>query len=311
MRTGKKIKRNLEVALADCLTQVARHLPRSTGLRVFSAIGGTAGRLLKHERRTALENLEIAFPDAPPAAREAIARAMFKSMGMNLFEFLNLEDSPKERLLGLIERIDGEEHLDEAYGAGKGLIVLTGHIGCWELMAAYYASRGYSVNVIGRELWEKRINERMVRMRESVGYRTIDRDSGGRDVIRVLRNKGIVAALIDQHTRVNGVYVPFFNRPAHTPTGVAKLALSTGAKILPMAIYMTPSRRHIIRILPAIDPPENVEDKERETEILTRDCSLAIEELIRYDPKQWVWFHKRWREPEQREMVKRSYAAVR
>ena len=112
--------------------------------------------------------------------------------------------------------------------------------------------------------------------------------------------------LIDQHTRVDGIYVPFFSRPAHTPTGVARLAQTTGAPILPMAIYMTERRRHMIRILPPIEA-NTAGNREEEVARITGLCSLAIEELIRFDPKQWVWFHKRWRTPDGAEV---GYALV-
>ncbi len=285
----------------------ARSLPRGAGLKVFSSIGGTAGRLMKTDRATALANLGIAFPQATPLFHRALVNAMYKTLGANMYEFLTLRGSSKERLTNLVERVDGLEYLDEAHGRGKGLIGVTGHIGCWELLAAYFANTGYEVNVVGRELWEKRINREVIKIRESVGYRTIDRDKGGKDLIRVLRRKGIVAVLIDQHTRVSGVYVPFFNKPAHTPTGVARLAMSTGATILPMAIYMTEAGKHAIRILPAIEMPDASLDRDEQTKIVTGRCSSAIEDLIRLDPKQWVWFHRRWREPEGMEA---NYAAV-
>lgn len=308
MRTRKKIKRNLEVWLAKSLMGFARILPREAGLKVFSGIGSLAGRLMRTDRRRAIDNLGIAFPEATPLFRRAMADAMFKALGANAYEFLNLGGSSAERLGSLVERVDGQEYFDEAYGRGEGLIVITGHIGCWELLAAYFATRGYLVNVVGRELWEKRLNRELIKIRESVGYRTIDRDTGGKELLRVLRKKkGIVAVLIDQHTRVSGIYVPFFNKPAHTPTGVARLALSTGTPILPMAIYMTPSRRHAIHTLPPIEMPEAALSRDEQTRVLTERCSNSIEELIRLDPKQWVWFHRRWREPEGMET---SYAAV-
>jgi len=297
VRRRKKIKRDLEVVLADGVYHFARHIPRGAGFRVFSALGDASWWLLRKDRARALQNLEIAFPDAPEPARKAIAKAMFKSIGQNAFEFFNLEGSSPERVTSLIDRVEGKEHLDAAYAAGTGLIAITGHIGCFELLAAYWANNGYQVNVVGRELWEKRINERLVRIRNSMGYRTIDRDSGGKEIVRLLRDRGVIAVLIDQHTRVSGVYVPFFNRPAHTPIGVAKLAIATGAKVLPMAIYMDRPGRHVIRILPAVDPPRDG-DKDEQARILTAECSRAIEDLVRFDPKQWVWFHKRWREPE-------------
>jgi KDO2-lipid IV(A) lauroyltransferase len=286
--------------------RLARRLPRQAGFKVFSAMGGTAGYLLKRDRQRALDNLGIAFPDMPLSFRRAMANAMFKSLGRNAFEFLNLEGSSKGRVMNLVERVEGLEHFVNAFDNRRGVIGITGHIGCWELLAAYFANRGYPVNVVGRELWEKRLNRELIKVRESVGYRTIDRDTGGREMMRVLRENRVLAVLIDQHTRVNGIYVPFFNRPAHTPTGVVRLARSTGATIVPMAIYMTRPGKHLIRVLPPIQWPASV-SRDREIEIVTERCSRAIEDLIRCDPKQWVWFHQRWREQEE---VGASYAVV-
>jgi KDO2-lipid IV(A) lauroyltransferase len=295
VKKKKKLKRNLEVLAFNGLVLLARSVPRRAGLAVFSALGSTASHLFRKDRQRALDNLASAFPETPGPVRDALAAAMFKTLGRNFFEFLNLEGSSRERLGGLVERVVGREHLDGTMAAGKGLIVITGHIGCWELLAGYFASRGYPVNVVGRELWERRLNERLLTIRESMGYRTIDRDSGGKEMIRALRDKQVVAVLIDQHTRVSGIYVPFFNRPAHTPVGIAKLAVATGAPILPMAIYIRRNGRHEIRILPPVESPGRAADKEEQIEELTRRCSGAVEELVRYDPTQWVWFHNRWR----------------
>jgi KDO2-lipid IV(A) lauroyltransferase len=304
MGRRKKIKRNLEVVAAKGLKGIACSLPRSTGLHVFSALGGVAGHLLRQDRRRAIDNLGIAFPDMPPSFRRAMTGAMFKSLGRNAYEFLTLEGSTRARLRDIVERVEGLEHMDAARARNQGVIGITGHIGCWELLAAYFTTEGYPVNVVGRQLWESRLDRELVKMRTSVGYRTIDRDRGAREMLRVLRENRILAVLIDQHTRVSGVYVPFFNRPAHTPTGVAKLALATGATILPMAIYMTRPGRHLIRILPAIEYAAGSES-EADIEKVTERCSRAIEELIRFDPKQWVWFHRRWRDGGE---TKASYA---
>lgn len=306
MKKRKKLKRNLEVLAFNGLAHFARALPRGIGLKVFSFVGSVAGRAFRKDRERAVRNLASAFPDVPRSVRVALTEAMFKTLGKNFFEFLNLEGSSPERLSGLVERIEGERYLDRAMAVGKGLIVITGHIGCWELLAAYFANRGYRLNVVGRELWEKRLNEKLLRVRESMGYRTIDRDTGGKEVIRALRDKQVVAVLIDQHTRVSGVYVPFFDRPAHTPVGVAKLAVVTGAPILPVAIYMRHNGRHEVRILPAVElPADSLRGDERFAEI-TRKCSKAVEELVRYDPKQWVWFHDRWRPEAKKEEVDES-----
>ncbi|MFQ5510705.1 MAG: lysophospholipid acyltransferase family protein [Candidatus Krumholzibacteriia bacterium] len=288
----------MEVALTRGLIRFARSLPREAGFRIFSTIGAAAGLVLRRDRQRAVDNLEIAFPGMTLTVRQAMTRAMFKTLGRNAFEFLNLKGSTRERLATLVERVEGREHLEKALNTDGGVIAVTGHIGCWELMGGYFATQGFEVNVVGRELWEPRLNRELVRIRESVGLRTIDRDGGGKQILRILRAGGIVAILIDQHTRVSGVYVPFFSRPAHTPVAVAKLALKTGATILPIAIYMTERGKHVIRILPAIEDPPRGENADRKAEIITEHCSRAVEDLIRYDPKQWVWFHRRWRDPE-------------
>jgi KDO2-lipid IV(A) lauroyltransferase len=301
VKKTKKIKRNLEVCVFSGLTRFARSLPRELGFRVFSVMGTTASRLFRKDRDRAIRNLALAFPEAPEPIRASMASAMFKSLGKNFYEFLNLEGSSKQRLAALVERVEGMEHLDAALAKDAGLIVITGHIGCWELLAAYFSQAGYSLCVVGRELWEKRLNDKLIRIRESMGYRTIDRDSGGKEILRLLHDRKIVAVLIDQHTRVSGIYVPFFNRPAYTPVGVAKLAIKTSAPILPMAIYLRENGRHEVRILPAIETTNDTGDPEKQVEKLTGECSHAIETLVRYDPKQWVWFHNRWRHGDEKE----------
>lgn len=306
MKKRKKFKRNLEVLAFNGLAHTARALPRGVGLKVFAFVGSAAGRLFRKDRERAIRNLASAFPDVPRSVRVALSAAMFKTLGKNFFEFLNLEGSSPERLSGLVERIEGEQYLDRAMAEGKGLIVITGHIGCWELLAGYFASRGYRLNVVGRELWEKKLNEKLLKARESMGYQTIDRDTGGKEIIRALRDKQVVAVLIDQHTRVSGVYVPFFDRPAHTPVGVAKLAVATGAPILPVAIYMRHNGRHEVRILPTVGLPGDSLSRDEQFVEITRKCSKAVEELVRYDPKQWVWFHDRWRPEEKKEKLDES-----
>jgi KDO2-lipid IV(A) lauroyltransferase len=301
LKKRKKFKRNLEVVAFNGLMCVARTLPRGAGLRVFSLMGTTASHLFRRDRDRAIENLAMAFPETPKSIRKALANAMFKTLGKNFFEFLNLEGSSAGRLEGLVEKVVGKEHMDRALAAGRGVIVITGHIGCWELLAGYFATRGYPVNVVGRELWESRLNERLLKIRGSMGCRTIDRDSGGREIIRALKKRELVAVLIDQHTRVSGVCVPFFNRPAHTPVGAARLAVAMGSPILPMAIYLRHTGRHEIRILPPVELPAATVEKGRGIKELTENCSRAVEELVRYDPKQWVWFHDRWRSDERKQ----------
>jgi KDO2-lipid IV(A) lauroyltransferase len=123
-------------------------------------------------------------------------------------------------------------------------------------------------------------------------------------MVDVLRGGACLGLLIDQHINAPGVYVPFFGRPALTPTVAAKLSLITGAPILPMGIYLNRHGRHVVHVLPPVTAPEGG-TRDDVVHELTARCSAAIEDLVRIDPKQWVWFHHRWREPEE---AGRAYA---
>jgi len=296
----KFFKRKCEYWLITTIAATARVFPRRVGHRLFSALGGLAGRIFKTDRRRAVANLAIAFPESPPMVRDAMATAMFKTLGRNAFDFLNLKNVSPRRLESLVDGIQGMECYQKAAALGRGVIVITGHIGCWELMPAYFASLGHAVTVVARKMKVEQLNQELVGIRKSFGVTTVDRDSSPRQMIRPLKRGEILGVLIDQHTRVGGAWVPFFGKPAFTPTGVAKLACLLGSPIVPMADFLGRDGKHTIRVLPAILPPEraDISDKEDVVERLTAECSLAVEQLIRIDPKQWVWFHNRWREPE-------------
>jgi KDO2-lipid IV(A) lauroyltransferase len=291
----KKLKRKGEYWLIRSIAGLARALPRGLGHRVFGALGLAAGRMLSRDRRTAVDNLAIAFPEVPALLRAAMVRAMFKNLGRNAFDFVNLEGRGPEHFQRLVERVEGLEHFQRAYGEGRGVLGITGHIGCWELLPAYFAAHGYDISVVGRRMRAEGLDRRLAEMRRSFGVESIDRDGSPRHLVETLRRGRALGVLIDQHTSVAGIYVPFFGRPALTPTAVAKLALMTGSPIVPMAIFLGASGRHIVHVMPPLEVPA-AGSRDEVIRALTERCSLAVEALIRIDPKQWVWFHRRWRE---------------
>ncbi|HXV13591.1 MAG TPA: lysophospholipid acyltransferase family protein [Candidatus Krumholzibacteria bacterium] len=314
MRTRKKLKRAGEIAVVGALIGVARAVPRRLGSAAFAGIGALAARAFERDRLRAVENIAVAFPDAPAPIRAALARASFKALGRNVYEALRLSGMSPQSVRERVERVEGMEHFLDAHRAGKGVIVITGHIGCWELLPAYFVSLGYPVSVVARRMKSERLNAKLVAMRASVGVKSLDRDENPRRMIEPLRRGEILGVLIDQHTRVAGMYVPFFGRPAYTPTAVAKLALATGAAIVPMGIYLGRGGRHVVRVAPAIPIDATLRDspnKDAAVRAITAECSLAVEQLIRFDPAQWVWFHHRWREEERDEGAQVAYAAQR
>jgi KDO2-lipid IV(A) lauroyltransferase len=293
-RVKKKIRRWAALLLVRSFIFWTRVLPRRVGLKVFAFLGGASFALYRKDRERALRNLALAFPQSDPMIVAAMAKGCFRALARNAFDALRLSYLSKEKVLGLCT-VEGEEHLRKACDAGRGVIALTGHIGCWELLAAYFSCKGYKVSVIYRDMKNKRLDSLLIGVRGRYGTASIPRGASAVSAFKVLKRGEILAMLIDQDIDVDGIFVPFFGVPAHTPRGAAAFALRSGAPIVPLAIHLQPDGSHHITVLPALDaPPGSLAEAERIDELTTR-CAQAVERLIRIYPQQWVWFHDRWR----------------
>ena len=198
-----------------------------------------------------------------------------------------------QQFLGKIET-EGWEHAEAVYSAGRGGIFVTGHIGNWELSAAYAAKRGYPVSVVARRIYLEPLNQRLVTMRERMGVNTLYRDFSMRRMIRCIQENQLLGIVPDQDVRrIGGIFVDFFGHPAYTPVGPALLALASGAPIL-IARDIRMGQRHLL----TVDPPVYADRKApRESEVrrLVTHYTKRLEEFIREHPAQWVWTHRRWR----------------
>ena len=306
MRTGQRIIRLAIVWAVALLQALAGVLPWRLGVALGGRVGWLAFAALPGARRRALAHLAIAFPDGAgdssvtldrclAADHRAIARRSFVNLGRSAFEVLMLSrrsHPPIERLCA----IEGEERLKAALAAGRGVIFLTGHLGNWELMAALVTRRGYPASVVATPVYDPRLDRRLVDARARHGVHTISRGSpsAARHLLSGLRRNAILGMLIDQDTDVDGVFVPFFGRPAYTPAGPAALALKTGAPVIFGFILREGAFRHRLILQgpvelirtgdPALDIREN-------TARFTRE----IERFIRSHPDHWVWMHNRWK----------------
>jgi KDO2-lipid IV(A) lauroyltransferase len=260
-------------------------------LAVGRALGAGAHAVLGQARRLALVQLGIAFPALPLDARERLVRATFAHAGES---FAELALWPRLAADPDYVRVEGAALLDEALGAGRGVIAVTGHTGNWELLAATIAARGYPVTVVARRVNDDRFDALVRRFRESVGLEVLVRDdpqfvAGVRDALG--RNR-IVAMLIDQDTRGAGVFVPFFGRLAHTPPGAALLALRARVPLVTVFIERRGDRGHLVRFAPV--PADGRRGRDGVV-ALTAALTAAIEAQIRRVPAEWVWWHERWR----------------
>ncbi len=264
-------------------------LPWRAALALGRRLGALAWRVSRRDRARTLEHLALAFPDLEPDRRSALGRACFQTQTVNLVETLH---ALGRRPGSVVERIEvaGWEHVEGPLGAGRPLFVLTAHCGNWELLGAVFSARGIGLTGIVRDL-DPGAEGIMRRLRRHYGTRTIVRGSPGaaRELLRVFRSGGVLAMLIDQDVRVDGVWVPFFGRLAYTPAGAAQIALRRGATVVPIFMERREDGSHLMRCLPALKLPEDVRGA-------TAAMTAAIEEQVRRRPEQWVWMHRRWRQ---------------
>jgi KDO2-lipid IV(A) lauroyltransferase len=290
-------RRVLYAALLSLVTFV-RLLPRRAALSMMRGLGGAAFYLLKSRRQRTLRHLRAAFGHEKSATDiRRIARLAFSNFGAFAADAVL---APRIMGNGIDELItvEGLEHLDSLLRNNEGAILLTAHFGNWELLAAWVAKRGYKIKVIAARQSNQWINRLIADTRKGAGYESIERGNGTREILRALANGYSIGVLIDEDTKVDGVFVRFFNQWAHTPVGPVRLALKYGLKIIPIFIHLRSDDTYHVEVKEPL-PLVVTGDKRRDLIVNTQMCSDACEAVIREHPEQWLWMMRRWkRQPE-------------
>ena len=259
---------------------------------------GRAGFVFnRRHRRVALDNLRTAYPDLDESTRLDLGRACFESFGMLLTDFLSSTRLRKEQYLERFE-VEGVQHLEAAEAMGKGVLLLTGHLGNWEALAQYLALRGDGVSFVARPMDNPYMEEDFRQLRERFGNRSIPKRRAARGSLKVLRNQGSIGILMDQrvHPREGKAY-PFFGKPAYTTSMPARLSLKTGAPaVLIFGIPIDNWQRCRIVVHPPIVPDPGIESSEAAVDRLTTRYLEIIEKTIREQPHLWLWMHRKWRQ---------------
>lgn len=266
-----------------------RLLPWGPAQALGRGLGRGVWHLAGRDRRRALEHLAIAFPELSPERRGALGKDSFRHLGVTLAEVLWLMGRDCRAVDAHLE-LRGWEVVEAVRAEGRPMVILTGHCGNWELLAAALNCRGLEMAVVARALDDEPLQGRLLALRARFGTRTIERSAPGaaRQLLATLRGGGALGMLIDQDIEAGGVWVPFFGRLAHTPAGAARIALRQDARVVPVFVERRPDGSHLGTILPPLELPDDELDA---TAVMTR----TIEEQIRRRPEQWVWMHRRWR----------------
>lgn len=262
------------------------------------AAGAALGALLHRSglrARVARDNLAIAFPERSATEREGILARHYAELGRVAAEYPHLPRlvrAPRERVFAAYE---GEAHLLEAAARGRGVLLVTGHFGNFELLGASIGRR-HAVDFVFKPPSNPGAGRWLLRTRTAAGVGQLTTHGGIKRVFQALRAGRWVALLGDQDARAEGVFVPFMGRMASTPAGPARIALATGAPIVFGSIARAADGRHEVRIAPPIVPEGDPRD-ENAVRDLTRRHTEALEAAVRERPEAWFWLHRRWKTP--------------
>ncbi|MBU1853788.1 MAG: lysophospholipid acyltransferase family protein [Candidatus Omnitrophica bacterium] len=290
----KKPRRVILFLLFRLLSFFIFILPIKLSLKIGECIGKAAFYILKKVRRTALNNLDIAFGETKSLKdKEAIIKELFGNLGKNFIEVISLSKFNRRNIDDYIG-CRGLQVIECLIKQGKGGIVLSAHFGNWEFLAHYFAIKGYSVNVIARRVRMEQFERFLGKVRQRHGVNILYRDASAKDVIALLKKNEFVGMMPDQDMHsISGVFVDFFGRLAYTPNGPAVLNFLTGAPIIPCFIVNKKFGHEIL-----IDEPIELSvTGDRHMDILenTGRYTKVIEDYIRRFPSHWVWFHERWK----------------
>ena len=266
-------------------------MARAVGVGIARIAYLSVGRL----RRVGLRNLELAFPEMPVAERERILRIEYRNLGWLLAEFCQMSSYTLAFASRFI-RYEGLEHYLAARDRGKGVLVLTGHLGAWELSSYYHSLAGYPMGMVIRRLDNPLVDQMVNRIRCRHGNRVLHKDDFARGLIAAMRAGETVGILMDTNmTPPQGLFVPFFGVLACTASGLARVALKTGAAVLPgFLLWEEVERQYVLHFYPEIALADSG-DAEADAAQNTARFTAALEDAIRQYPSQWLWMHRRWK----------------
>ena len=251
-----------------------------------TAIAAFAYHALSRLRRVGHRNLELAFPTMPATERIRILRLEYRNLGWLLAEFCQMSTYTPAFASRFI-RYEGLDHYLAARARGKGVLVLTGHLGAWELSSFYHSLAGYPMGMVIRRLDNPLVDRMVNRIRCLHGNRVLHKDDFARGLIGAMRSGETVGILMDTNmTPPQGLFVPFFGIQACAASGLARVALKTGAAVLPgFLLWEESERRYVLHFYPEI-ALASTGDSEADAADNTARFTAVLEDAIRQYPSQ-------------------------
>ncbi len=281
------------------LLELLTRLPAQLQAALAAVLGDAWFYLIRIRREVALSNLSHSSVDPGTGARHRLVRRSCRHLVRNVLELPRLVGARDERFFEDV-RVEGEGHLRDAFESGRGVLVVTAHLGNWELLGAVASHLGYPSAMVIRRLAGVVSNRWIEDLRKRSGVSLVEEGPGElKQMCRTLREGKVLGFTVDQRPRGARRSVPirFLGRPTRVTTAVATLALRTGAPIVPVVIHREASGRHCVRIGRPLDPCRDGRPLGQQTADLAASYHRCIEREIVQHPDQWLWHHRRWRAP--------------
>lgn len=282
------------------LFRILLFLVKMFAISVSCLIGRQLGRLafliLKKRRRLTISNIRVARENGffkTEIDEERLGKKVWEHIGMIGSEFLYYYDRKPNQFWKAVQ-FEGEENLRRMLTKKKGAILVSGHLGNWELLGVSLALKGFRMNPIVKFQSNGLVDRIIQDNRRSLGMNLIDKRGFLRPIIEAFKRNEVVSFLLDQSTYKNGIKVKFFGKEAPIPRGAAEFALKTGAPVFTARCLRERPGKYRVVVgdeIKLIRTGDHQRDVEENTAMFIR----LIEDVIREYPEQWLWMHKLWR----------------
>ena len=268
------------------------------GFRRASDLGAQLARLghspFGIRRRVVETQIAAAFPDWSAQRVTATAKAAYENLGRTTIETAVLSRYGPAQVLELFEECRDWHMLESAMAKGRGVILVAGHLGNWELAGSYIAARGIPIEAVARQMANPLFDAFLTRTRRRIGLEIVWDGDAVRRVPRTLRANRVAAFLIDQGAAgLASTWVPFFGRLAKTPRGPAVFALRLQTPVIFVAPLRLPDGRFSMSMEEV--PVHTTGDRNADIDRIVTDYTVALERWVRRAPEQYFWHHRRWK----------------
>ena len=278
-------------SVLSAFRKIVTSLPHQAAVMLGGFVGSIIPLFTRNKLKEATDRCAKVL-DIPQKEASRIVKGAYRNFGKSTAEFIRIPVMAHK--LDEIVTVNGEENLREAYEAGKGVFIVTAHIGNWEYAGAWCAQHGYPMNGLGTDQRDERITNLIMELRNAGGMKALGKASDLKAMIRALQAGEIIAVPVDQDAKKAGIVSPFLGYPASTPIGMAKLADKLGCAVVPAyCVRWLDTHKLELNFLPALKGRDG-KPYGKDLQGSIDDCNEVISGWIRKYPDQWMWMYPRW-----------------